>query len=71
MSEGEKGPGFPTRWHTCQHILTNHSSDEPLVSLRPAGILFFVAIFTAMSSVFGALNTFPTERNIINRSGLG
>lgn len=31
------------------------------------GILFFVAIFSAFGAMFGALNTFPMERNVVNR----
>ncbi|PSC71035.1 ABC ATP-binding isoform 2 [Micractinium conductrix] len=32
-----------------------------------SGILFFVAIFTAMGSMFGSLTTFGLERGIVNR----
>ncbi len=31
------------------------------------GILFFICIFSAFGAMFGALNSFPTERGVVNR----
>jgi ABC-type multidrug transport system ATPase subunit/ABC-type multidrug transport system permease subunit len=31
------------------------------------GILFFITIFSAFGAMFSALNTFPTERGVVNR----
>ena len=35
------------------------------------GILFFICIFSAFGAMFGALNSFPTERGVVNRERAG
>lgn len=35
------------------------------------GLLFFICIFSAFGAMFGALNTFPIERGIVNRERAG
>lgn len=35
------------------------------------GILFFITIFSAFGAMFGALNSFPTERGVVNRERAG
>lgn len=59
----------------CLTFLSSHRSPHRFCSPRcptfppfaPRSILFFVTIFTAMGSMFGALQTFSTERGIVNR----
>ena len=41
------------------------SSDTPIQD--ESGILFFIAIFSAFGAMFSALNTFPTDRSVVNR----
>jgi len=35
------------------------------------GIIFFICIFSAFGAMFGALNSFPTERGVVNRERAG
>jgi len=44
---------------------------DPSAVQDTLGILFFVAIFSAFGAMFGALNSFPTERGVVNRERAG
>lgn len=46
-----------------------HNSDTPVQD--ETGILFFICIFSAFGAMFGALNSFPTERGVVNRERAG
>lgn len=47
-------------------IYSNIGYDQKSIHNR-TGLLFFVAINSAFNSVFSVLNTFPKEKNIVNR----
>jgi energy-coupling factor transporter ATP-binding protein EcfA2 len=40
-------------------------------SARRLGLLFFITIFSSFGAMFGALNTFPAERGVVNRERSG
>jgi ABC-type multidrug transport system ATPase subunit/ABC-type multidrug transport system permease subunit len=52
-------------------LYSNLDQNDPSVVQDTLGILFFVCIFSAFGAMFGALNSFPTERGIVNRERAG
>ncbi|KAG7673347.1 hypothetical protein Ndes2526B_g03213 [Nannochloris sp. 'desiccata'] len=52
-------------------LYSNLDPQDPSAVQDTLGILFFVAIFSAFGAMFGALNSFPTERGVVNRERSG
>lgn len=51
-------------------LYSNMANSETPVQ-DETGILFFICIFSAFGAMFGALNSFPTERGVVNRERAG